>query len=79
MDGNESSVLGGMPQVLALSSLVGILIELATPEVEQAITAQLAPSGWVMAEKWEVRGIAYGRYERVAVESVKKGRRKTAA
>ncbi len=67
VDGNEAPVLGGMMQVLALPSLVGILIELQ-PDREAEIVGMLNAAGWAIVERWDVRNIAYARLERVAVE-----------
>jgi FkbM family methyltransferase len=79
VDGNEQAVLGGMSQVLALPSLVGIMIELQ-PDREAEIVGMLNAAGWSIVERWDVRNIAYARLERVVeeptAEEIKPSRRK---
>jgi FkbM family methyltransferase len=80
VDGNEAATLAGMTQVLALPKLAGIIIELH-PEGEAEIIHLLDAAGWAVAERWDVRQIAYARFERMQTTApvVKQRRKKLAA
>lgn len=66
VDGAELHVLQGAQKTLASAALQGLMVELQPP-AEGALVAYLADQGWQMAERWPIRGIAYGRFARAPV------------
>lgn len=71
-DGGEQSVLTGMEKTLRNSTLVSLMVEMPST-AEAPIVAHLTERGLALAERFteregvEIKGVVYGRFERVAV------------